>query len=121
MYYLTLHITLFSPRTQNVTPTGDEWFFCNMFGIDHRCTASLCGRCKQHLDTHEEHYDKHADSQLMIDAKERATNVSGTGNGKAKVENGIRKRRKTKRFTDTTRGPKIQEGQEDLEGIWQGM
>ena len=116
----TAHYTVLPP-IQNVTPTGAEWFFCKMFGIDGCCSASLCGRCKRHLDTHKEHYDKFADSQEMIDARERATNVSGTRNGKAKVENGNRKKRATKRFTAPTRGPKSQKGQEDLEGRWQGM
>ena len=39
----------------------------------------------------------------MIDARERATNVSGTRNGKANVVNSIRERRKTNCTTGTNR------------------
>ena len=49
------------------------------------CKASLCGRCKQHLDVHREHFDKHANSELMAHARKRADNVSNEGTGKAKA------------------------------------
>lgn len=105
----TLRITLSSFRSQNVTLTGTDWFFCWMYGISRECTASLCGSCKRYLETHQEHYDKHANSQVMMDSRKRAARIA-SDDGKPKQagnRNGGGARRSRRPTAGTTSTEKV--------------
>ena len=73
-----------APCSQNVTLSGNDWYFCRTYASTGLCKASLCGRCKNYLDVHKEHFDEHANSKPMADARKRAGNVSNEGKARAR-------------------------------------
>jgi|DEB19_MinimDraft_3_1074340.scaffolds.fasta_scaffold00813_6 hypothetical protein len=84
--YLTLRMHDIVLPPKSITTTGNDWYRCKntVHGV---CRASLCIRCKLHLDTTEAHYDAHTDSSLMVEARMRAAAASGRDSRKTRTSN----------------------------------